>query len=106
MGEYYLGHGLTSYPFVQTGAGHLVDEGVADQNGDDEYQIYAAREGVEAHLVEVVECGREDEALDAEQHEERELTQAGHEGQQVAADDGRLLDGYDPLSRPRAGAWS
>ena len=42
VGEYYLGHCLTSYPFVQTGAGHLVDEGVADQNGDDEYQIYAA----------------------------------------------------------------
>ena len=46
VGEYNLRHGLTSYPFVQAGAGHFVDKGVADENGDDQDQIDAAGEGV------------------------------------------------------------
>ena len=62
--------------------------------------IDAAGEGVEAHLVKVVQGGGEDEALGAQQHEQAQLPEAGHEGQQVAADDGRLLDGDDDAGHP------
>ena len=69
MFQFDFRHGLTSNSFVQARAGDLVYQGVANQDGDDQYQVDAAGEGVQAHLVEVVQGGGQDEALDAQQHE-------------------------------------
>ena len=65
------------------------------EGSDDEDEIDAAGEGVQTHFVEIVQRGGEDEALNAQQHEQAQLAQAGHERQQIAADDGGLLDGND-----------
>ena len=86
---------LSSDSFVEACARDFVDESVADQNGHDQDQVDAAGERIEAHLVEVIQRRREDEALHAQQHEQRQLTQARHERQQETGNDRGFLDGDD-----------
>src|SRR5699024_8766814 len=90
-----LRHSLTSYSLVQAGPGDLVHQGVAHQDGDNQNQVDAAGEGVQTHLVEVVQGGGQDKTLSAQQHEQGQLPQAGHKGEQIAADNGGLLNGND-----------
>ena len=86
---------LTSYSLVKACSGDLVHQSVADEDRDDQNQVDAAGEGIQAHLIEVIECGREDEALHTQQHEQRQLAQAGHERKQEARNDRGLLDRDD-----------
>ena len=91
--QFYLRHSLTSYSLVKACAGCFVNQSVAYEDSDYQDKVDAAGEGVKSHLIEVIEGGGKDKALNAQQHEERKLSQTGHKRQQIAADDRSLLNG-------------
>ena len=70
---------------VNARTGQFIHQCVEHKDQDDQYQVNAAGECVQAHFIKIAQHGRDDLALSAKQHEQCQFTQTRHKRQQKAA---------------------